>query len=114
MTSFERMTCSVDCNVCNMYYILSNAYQQNIFIALPQQYCRAVTVPHNATLQSVAHLAWKQGACHRRAAFDITFQHKTTVCLKTGNQPMKFAMLPKYYIYRQNYANIQYIGNIYS
>ena len=34
----------------------------------------------------------------RKAAFDITFQHKTTLSLKTRNRPMNFAMLPKYYI----------------
>jgi len=46
----------------------------------------------------VANLAWKTGVCHRRAAFDITFQHKTTLSLKTKNRPMNVAMLPKYYI----------------
>jgi len=40
------------------------------------------------SLWTVAHLALKKGVCHRRAAFDITFQHKTT----------NAAMLPKYYI----------------
>jgi len=45
-----------------------------------------------------AHLACKKGVCHGRAAFDITFQHKTTLSLKTRNRPMNFAMLPKYYI----------------
>ena len=49
-------------------------------------------------MSAVAHLAWKKGICHRRAAFDITFQHKTTLSLKTINQPMNFAMLPKYYV----------------
>jgi len=29
-------------------------------------------------LKPGAHLAWKEGVCHGRAAFDITFQHKTT------------------------------------
>jgi len=31
----------------------------------------------------VAHLAWKKGVCCGRAAFDITFQHKTTLSLNT-------------------------------
>jgi len=35
--------------------------------------------------QSVAHLAWKKGVSCRRAAFDINFQHKTTLSLKTRN-----------------------------
>ena len=47
---------------------------------------------------AVAHLAWKKGVCCRRAAFDVTFQHKTTLSPKTRNQPMNFAMLPMYYI----------------
>ena len=29
----------------------------------------------------MAHLAWKKGVCHGRAAFGITFQHKTTFSL---------------------------------
>jgi len=39
-----------------------------------------------------AHLAWIKGVCHGRAAFDITFQHKITFSLKSGNRPMKFAI----------------------
>ena len=31
---------------------------------------------------TVAHLAWKKEVCRRRAAFDITFQHKTTFSLR--------------------------------
>jgi len=46
----------------------------------------------------VARLAWKKGVCRGRAAFDIAFEHKTTLSLKTRNRPMNFAMLPKYYI----------------
>jgi len=46
----------------------------------------------------VAHLAWKKGVCCGRAAFDITFQHKSTLSLKTRNRPINFVMLPKYYI----------------
>jgi len=46
----------------------------------------------------VAHLAWKKGVCQGRAAFDITFQHKTTFSFNTRNLPMNFAMLPKYHI----------------
>ena len=49
-------------------------------------------------LRSVVYLAWKKRVCHGRAAFDITFQHKTTLSLKTRNRPMNFTMLPKYYI----------------
>jgi len=49
-------------------------------------------------LYPVAHLAWKKGVCCGRAAFDITFQHKTTLSLTTRNRPMNFAMLTKYYI----------------
>jgi len=49
-------------------------------------------------IQPVAHLVWKTGVCHGRAAFDITFQHETILSLKTRNRPMNFAMLPKYYI----------------
>jgi len=49
-------------------------------------------------LWAVAHLAWKKGVCHRRAAFDINFQHKTALSFKTRNGLMNFAMLPKYYI----------------
>jgi len=44
----------------------------------------------------MAHLAWKKWVCRGRAAFDITFQHKTTFSLKTRNQVMKFAILPKF------------------
>jgi len=47
-------------------------------------------------IYTVAHLAWKKGVCRRKAAFDITFQHKTTFSLKTRNQPMNFAIFPKY------------------
>jgi len=36
--------------------------------------------------QPVAHLAWKKGVCHGRAAFDITFQQKTTLSFKTRNR----------------------------
>ena len=49
-------------------------------------------------LYTVAHLAWKKGVCRGRAAFDITFQHKTALSLKIRNRSMNFAMLPKYYI----------------
>jgi len=45
---------------------------------------------------SGASTAWKKGVCHGTAAFDTTFQHKTTLSLKTRNQPMNFAMLPKH------------------
>jgi len=38
----------------------------------------------------------EKGVCRRRAAFDITFQHKTTFFVKTRNQPMNFALLPKF------------------
>jgi len=44
----------------------------------------------------VAHLAWKKGVCRGRAAFDITFQHKTPFRLKTRNRPMNFAILPNF------------------
>jgi len=50
-----------------------------------------------AWLHTMAHLAWEKGVCRGRAAFDIIFQHKTTLCLKTRKRPMNFAMLPKYY-----------------
>jgi len=40
----------------------------------------------------------EKGVCRGKAAFDITFQHKTTFSLKTRNRLMNFAMLPKYYI----------------
>ena len=43
--------------------------------------CRAIEPGH--LFHSVAHLAWKKGVCHGRAAFHITFQHKTTLSLKT-------------------------------
>jgi len=46
----------------------------------------------------VAHLALKKGVCRGRAAFDITFHHKTTLSFKTRDQPINFATLPKYYI----------------
>jgi len=49
-------------------------------------------------LGAVAHLAWKTGVCRGRAAFNITFQHKTTLSVKTRNRTMNFAMLSKYYI----------------
>ena len=49
-------------------------------------------------LWAKAHLAWKNGVCHRRATFDITLQHKTALSFKTRNRLMNFAMLPKYYI----------------
>jgi len=45
----------------------------------------------------VAHLAWKKDLSWR-AAFDITFQHKTTLSLQTRNRLINFAMLSKYYI----------------
>jgi len=48
------------------------------------------------TTHAVVHLAWKKGACCGRAAFDITFQHKTTFSLKTSNQPINFAILPNF------------------
>jgi len=31
----------------------------------------------------VAHLAWKKGVCRGRTAFDISFQLKTTLSLKS-------------------------------
>ena len=34
--------------------------------------------------------------CRGRAAFDITFQCKTTFSLKTRNRLMNFAILPKF------------------
>ena len=46
----------------------------------------------------MAHLAWKKGLCHGRAAFLTTFQHEITFSLKTRNRSINFAMLPKYYI----------------
>jgi len=36
--------------------------------------------------------------CHGRAAFGITFQHKTTFSRKTRNRPMNFTMVLKYHI----------------
>jgi len=47
---------------------------------------------------AVAHPAWKKGVCCGRATFDIIFQHKTTLSLKTKNRLINFAMLPKYHI----------------
>jgi len=52
----------------------------------------------NGVAISVAHLVWKMEVSRGRAAFDITFQHKTILSIKTGYRPMNFAMLPKYYI----------------
>jgi len=49
------------------------------------------------TKHPVAHLTWKKGDCCVRAAFDLTFQHKIAFSLETRNQPMNFAMLPKYH-----------------
>jgi len=46
--------------------------------------------------KAVVQLAWKKGVCHRRAAFDITFQRKTTFSLWTRNRPMNFAILPNF------------------
>jgi len=46
------------------------------------------------TPMPVVHLAWKKGVCRGRAAFDITFQHKTTFSFKTRNRAMNFAILP--------------------
>jgi len=40
----------------------------------------------------------KEAVCRKRSAFDIIFQHKATLSLKTRNWPMNFALLPKYYI----------------
>jgi len=40
----------------------------------------------------------EKGVRRGRAALDITFQHKTTLSLKTRNRPINFVMLPKYYI----------------
>jgi len=48
----------------------------------------------------------KKGVCRRRAALD-TFQHNTTLSLMTRNQPMNFAMLPKYYIGKCRYTVYQ-------
>jgi len=45
----------------------------------------------------VAQLAWKKWVCRGRAASDTTSQHKSTLSVKTRNQPMNFVML-KYYI----------------
>jgi len=50
----------------------------------------------NHIVYTVAHLAWKKGVCRGRAAFDITFQHKTTFSLKTRNRPINFAILPNF------------------
>ena len=36
--------------------------------------------------------------CRGRIVLDITFQHKTTFSLKTRNQRMNFAMVPKHHI----------------
>jgi len=47
-------------------------------------------------IHSGAHLAWKKGVCRGRAAFDITFQHKTTFSFTTRNRPMNFAILPNF------------------
>jgi len=63
---------------------------------------------HLYMARAMAHLAWIKRVCHGRAAFDITFQHKTTVFLKTRNRPMYFAKLPKYYI-----SKIQPIYTVY-
>ena len=38
----------------------------------------------------------EKGVCRGRAAFDSTFQHKTTFSLKTRNRPMNFAIVPKF------------------
>ena len=46
---------------------------------------------------TVARLAWKIGVCRERAAFDLTFQYEIKFSLETRNQPMNFAMLPKYH-----------------
>ena len=46
--------------------------------------------------QTVAHLAWKKGVCCGSAAFDITFQHKTTFSLETRNRQMNFAIFPNF------------------
>jgi len=40
----------------------------------------------------------EKGDCCGRTAFDINFQRKTTLSLKTRKRPMNFAMLPKYCI----------------
>jgi len=39
---------------------------------------------------SVAHLAWNKGVCQERAAFDITFQHKTTISLNTLKASVRY------------------------
>jgi len=39
---------------------------------------------------SVTHLAWKKRFCCGRAAFDITFQDKTTLFLKTRKSTAGF------------------------
>jgi len=52
-------------------------------------------------MYSGAHLAWKKGVCRGRAAFDITFQHKTTFSLTTRNRPMNFAICPSLINYRK-------------
>jgi len=38
----------------------------------------------------VAHLALKKGVCHERAAFDITFQHKTIPSLNTLRASVRY------------------------
>jgi len=53
---------------------------------------------NEASLKTVAHLAWKRGVCCGRAAFDITFQQKTTLSFKTRNRAINFGMLPQFYI----------------
>jgi len=52
----------------------------------------------NVTLVDSGTSSLQKRICRGRTAFDITYQHKTTISLKTRNQPMNFAMLPKYYI----------------
>jgi len=50
---------------------------------------------HADIYQPVAHLAWEKGVCHGRAAFHITFQHKTTLSLKNRNRLMNFDNVAK-------------------
>jgi len=47
-------------------------------------------IPHQE--QPGAHLAWKKGVCHGRAAFDITFQDKTAFSLKIRNRLIDIAI----------------------
>ena len=71
-----------------------------LLVYIDQLFCRCVFIYSNFHWQLVSLFrdasSLEKRACCEKAAFDITFQHKTTFSLKTRNRPMNFAISSKF------------------